>query len=139
MASGSGGGQISTVLVDESFAHGDDAFVERVRQVTSPKYLAALADRWKRDPRPWAREQTLRYLSFPLDRPGHHPLVKRLFKEAEKARDHELMAAFLVAFDRLIRRQRRNRYEYDFQTRQVTQMASLSRKNEPIAIRRRAK
>jgi hypothetical protein len=95
---------ISTTLVDESFATQDEQFVERVRQAASPKYLAALADRWKKDPRPWAREQIFEYLRLPLDRPGHHPLVKRLFKQAEGNADHELMAAFLVAFDRLIRR-----------------------------------
>ena len=54
-----------------------------------------------------ARARFFKYLALPLDRPGHHPLVKRLFKQAEANRDHELMAAFLVAFDRLIRRQRR--------------------------------
>ena len=75
------------MIVDESFAAGDDAFVERVRTISSPKYLAALADRWKKDPRPWAREQIFRYLALPLDRPGHQPVVKRLFKHAEKVGD----------------------------------------------------
>ena len=117
--------QISTVLVDECFATQDDQFIDRVRMVSSLKYLAALADRWKRDPRPWAREQIFKYLALPLDRPGHHPVVKRLFKHAEASRDHELMAAFLVAFDRLVRRQRRFRYEYDFQTRQAQHQEEL--------------
>ena len=76
-------------------------------EVRSPKYLAGLADRWKQDPRPWAREQIFKYLAMPMDRPGHHPVVKRLFKHAEAKADDELMAAFLVAFDRLVRRQRR--------------------------------
>jgi hypothetical protein len=116
---------ISTTLVDESFATQDEQFVERVRRVASPKYLAALADRWKKDPRPWAREQIFEYLRLPLDRPGHHPLVKRLFKQAEGNADHELMAAFLVAFDRLIRRQRRVRYRYDYETRQSWQEEEL--------------
>jgi hypothetical protein len=108
----------STLLVDESFAQQDDQFVERLRSVRSSQYLAAFADRWKQDPRPWAREQIFKYLAMPMDRPGHHPVVKRLFKHAEAKRDDELMAAFLVAFDRLIRRERRTRYRWDFQTRQ---------------------
>ncbi len=112
---------ISTLLVDEAFATQDDQFVERMRLVTSSKYLAALADRWKRDARPWAREQIFRYLALPLDRPGHHPLVKRLFKQSEANRDDELMAEFVVAFDRLVRRQRRMRYHYNYQTRQLAQ------------------
>jgi hypothetical protein len=111
-------GQISTLQVDESFATQDDRFVDQVRKVTAPKYLAGLADRWKIDPRPWARRQIFEYLALPLDRPEHHPLVKRLFKQAEAKRDHQLMGVFLVAFDRLVRRLRRTRYRYDYQSRQ---------------------
>src|SRR5262245_48375382 len=99
--------QPSTLFVDECFARQDEQFVDQMRAVRSPKYLAALADRWKHDPRPWAREQIFKYLALPMDRPGHHPVVKRLFKHAEEKRDDELMAAFLVAFDRLVRRRRR--------------------------------
>jgi hypothetical protein len=120
MSAGSSDSQVSTVLVDESFATGDDQFIDRLRMVTSIKYLAALADRWKKDPRPWARLQIFRYLALPMDRPGHQPVIKRLFKQAEEGRDHELLAAFLVAFDRLVRRQRRTKYTYNFQTYQST-------------------
>lgn len=116
---------MSTLLVDESFATADDRFVELVRQVESAPYLAGLADRWKKDPRPWARQQILNYLALPLDRPGHHPLVKRLFKQAEANRDDELMAVFMVAFDRLVRRKRRMRYHWDFSTRQSSQVEEL--------------
>ncbi len=125
MGAGSRDRQTSTLLVDESFATEDDRFVDRVRMVTAPKYLAALADRWKKDPRPWARRQIFQYLALPLDRAGHHPLVKRLFKHAEAGSDDELMAAFLVAFDRLVRRRRRMRYRYDFATRQSWQEEEL--------------
>ncbi len=107
----------STLLIDELFSRQDGEFIERLREVRSAKYLAALADRWKLDPRPWAREQVIAYLALPMDRPGHHPLVKRLFKHAEAQRDDELMAHFLVAFDRLIRRRRRMAYRFDWQTR----------------------
>jgi len=117
--------QPSTVLVDESFASADDRFVALVREVMSPTYLAALADRWKKDPRPWARRQIFNYFAQPLDRPGHHPLVKRLFKQAEANNDHELMAAFLVALDRLVRRQRRIRYRYNAGTRQTSREEEL--------------
>jgi hypothetical protein len=112
---------ISTLEVDEAFATEDERFVEHVRLVASPKYLAGLADRWKRDARPWAREQIFKYLALPMDRPAHHPLVKRLFKEAEANRDDELMAEFAVVLDRLVRRERRMRYHYNYQTRQLTQ------------------
>ena len=114
MDAGSSDNQISTVLVDESFATEDDQFVDRVRMESAPKYLAALADRWKQDPRSSARQQIFKYLALPLDRAGHHPVVKRLFKQAEASRDDELMAAFLVAFDRFVRHQRRARYATTF-------------------------
>ena len=117
--------QISSLLVDESFGTEDDQFVDRVRMVMAPNYLAALADRWKKDPRPWARRQIFQYLALPLDRVGHHPVVKRQFKQAEASRAHELMAAFVVAFDRLVRRQRRMRYRYNYQTRQSWQEEEL--------------
>jgi hypothetical protein len=117
--------QISTLLVDDSFAAEDDRFVDRVRLVAMSQYLAALADRWKKDPRPWARRQIFEYLSLPLDRAGHHPIVKRLFKQAEASNDHDLMAVFLVAFDRLVRRRRRIRVRYNFRTRQSSQEEEL--------------
>ncbi len=132
MGSGAAGNPVSTILVDDSFAAEDDQFLDRIRSVNSLKYLAGLADRWKKDPRPWAREQIFKYLELPLDRPGHHPLVKRLFKQAEANRDHELMGAFLVAFDRLIRRRRRTRYRYDFRTRQSWQEEELSAPRDQI-------
>jgi hypothetical protein len=125
---------ISTLLVDEAFATQDDQFVDYVRLVAAPKYLAGLADRWKRDARPWAREQIFKYLALPMDRPGHHPVVKRLFKEAEAKRDDELMAEFVVAFDRLVRRQRRMQYHYNYQTRQLTNEEVLfSPRNQILA------
>jgi hypothetical protein len=116
---------ISTMLVDESFASQSEQFVEQVRMANAPRYLGGLADRWKRDPRPWAREQIFVYLALPLDRPGHQPLVKRLFKQAEANRDDELMGAFLLAFDRLVRRQRRKAYRWDSQARQSYQIEEL--------------
>ncbi|MDB5346292.1 MAG: hypothetical protein JWP89_4669 [Schlesneria sp.] len=125
MVTGSHNTPVSTMLVDESFANQDDQFIEQLRTVSNSKYLAGLADRWKKDPRPWAQDQIFQYLTMPLDRPGHHPLVKRLFKHAEENRNHELVGAFLVSFDRLIRRQRRTRYHYDWQTRQSWQEEEL--------------
>src|SRR6266699_2287058 len=114
MVRGSNDNPMSSLLVDESFASQDDEFVARVRMIASSKYLAGLADRWKNDPRSWAREQIFKYLALPLDRPGHHPVVKRLFKHAEASRNHELMAKFMVAFDLMLSPQRPMRFRWDF-------------------------
>jgi hypothetical protein len=113
--SGKGGG--SMLLVEEYFSTGDDRFLSELRLVRSPQSLAGLADRWKRDPRDWARRQILDYLDLPLDLAGHQPLVKRLFKQAEADSNDEQMAAFMTAFDRLVRLRRRTHRHYDWQTR----------------------
>src|SRR6185369_5836026 len=65
------------------------------------------AARWIGDSRPFARAALLDYLSRPLNCYRHEPLVKRLFKLAEKAGDDVLMGAFVAAFDRTIRRVRK--------------------------------
>ena len=122
----------SSVLLDEYFDAADDRFVDEVRKCPSSKKLASLGTRWGGDPRPWARKQMLAYLSQPLDRPGHHPLVKRLFKSAEARKDHEMMAAFLVAFDRLVRRRRTTRYRYDRSAGGVVEEESLVKPRNSI-------
>jgi hypothetical protein len=107
------------LLAEEYFASENPAFLETLRRVNQPKSLAGLADRWKKDPRPWAREQIFAYLAEPLNCPGHQPVIKHLFKHAEEGKDHALMAAFLVAFDRNVRRRIQNKRRWDFTTRSV--------------------
>ncbi|MEZ4300021.1 MAG: hypothetical protein R3B70_34045 [Polyangiaceae bacterium] len=94
----------STLLLDEHFAAGDPRFVDEVLASTAGKKLKSLAERWFSDARPVAREGLLRYIDDGCDRPHHRPLVKALFKKAEAAGDDELMAHFMVAFDRFVRR-----------------------------------
>lgn len=115
----------SILLVEDCFTQGDDRFLYALRNITQPKVLAAFAERWKKDPRPWARAQILAYLELPLDCAGHQPLVKRLFKDAEERKDDELMAAFLVAFDTLVRRIRRKHWAWNSDTRSTTQGEQL--------------
>src|SRR5579863_7752947 len=90
------------LLAEEYFASENPEFLATLRKASQPKSLAALAGRWKKDPRPWARAQIFAYLAQPLNCPGHQPVVKHLFKQAEESADHEMMAAFLVAFDRQV-------------------------------------
>jgi len=97
---------LSPLVVEEYFSTQDPRFLDAVREHVTGPALAALAERWKKDARPWARAQLFAYLDRPLDARGHHVLVKRAFKHAEETRDDELMAAFLVAFDRSARRVR---------------------------------
>ena len=105
------------MLAEEYFATENPAFPETLRKINQPKALAAFADRWEKDPRPWAREQVLAYLAQPLNCPGHQPVVKHLFKHAEENHDYEIMVAFLVALDRQVRREIRTKRRWDFRAR----------------------
>jgi hypothetical protein len=122
------------LLAEEYFASEHEAFLETLRRVDQPKALAALADRWKQDPRPWARAQIFTYLALPLNAPGHQPVVKRLFKHAEAAGDHELMAAFLVGFDRHVRRQIHRRRSWDLRTRTASEEERLVTPRDVIPL-----
>jgi hypothetical protein len=110
----------SLLLAEEYFEREDDRFLDAIRSVAKIEQLAGFAGRWKKDHRPWARQQIFRYLERPLDRQGHQPVVKQLFKQAEEDSDDELMGAFLNAFDRLVRYRRKKQWRYDRQTQQAT-------------------
>ena len=104
----------SLLLVREAFASQSPDFVPVLRNCCDQRGLAGFAEQWIADHRPWAHQQIIAYLDAGLDSPGHQGLVKRLYKAAEARRDDLLMGAFLVAFDRLVRRVRRQRWSYDY-------------------------
>lgn len=91
----------STLLLSEYFDSGDDRFLPELMASNAARKLQVFAPRWWADKRPFARESLLAYIQDGCDRPHHRPLVKKLFKHAEAAADEEVMANFLVAFDRL--------------------------------------
>jgi hypothetical protein len=90
--------------------------VEALRAFHDAETLAGFAARWSRDQRPAARRFLLEYLDRPLNAFRHEPLIKRLFKHAEAAGDDELMARFLVLFDRSMRREEYRRTHYEGHT-----------------------
>jgi hypothetical protein len=100
----------------ELYDAGDPAFVAEIRRITDAPKLGDLAARWYADQRPTARLLLLQYLSEPLNAFRHEPLVKRLFKLGEKAGDDELMAFFLVALDRSVRRVQKKRRRHRSET-----------------------
>lgn len=124
----------SFLLIEEYFASQDERFLTALCQFEGWKPLGAFAHRWIADHRPWARAQLLDYLSRPLNHRGHPSLVKRLFKTAEEKADDELMAAFLVAFDRFVRHKRRTRWNYDWQTRKSEQLEELALKHPAAPV-----
>jgi hypothetical protein len=94
----------SPLLLQEYFSTQDPRFLSYLFEFREDAVLAKFVEQWKRDSRPWAREQIFEYLKHPLSHPGHEPVVKRLFKHAQAERDDELAGAFMIAFDKLVRR-----------------------------------
>jgi hypothetical protein len=93
------------LALEEYFASGDARFRSELVALDAAKQVGAFAERWLKDPRPWARDVMRQFiLDDSFDRPRLKPLVKRLFKRAEEAQDDRVMATFLVAADRSIRR-----------------------------------
>ena len=95
------------LLLQELLERGDPEFVNRLRGVTDADALGRFAERWYANPSPDARRLLLAYLERPLNAYRHEAMIKRLFKRAEAAGDDAVMARFLVAFDRSIRRVQR--------------------------------
>ena len=101
------------LVLEELLERGDPTFVERLRAFHDAETLATFAARWYGDRRPASRRFLLEYLDQPLNAFRHEPLVKRLFKLAEAAGDDEVMARFLVLFDRSLRRETRRRARHE--------------------------
>lgn len=115
----------SSLLLDEHFASGDDRFLDEVLASTAAKRLKSLAQRWYEDARPFAREALLRYIDDGCDRPHHRALVKRLFKLADAAADDEAMGHFMVAFDRLQKRNIRTVEKWDWRSRKQVKSVAI--------------
>ncbi len=101
------------LLLQEMLDRGDPEFVDRLRAIADADALGTFAERWYTNPSAHARRLLLAYLERPLNAFRHEALVKRLFKHAEAAGDDAVMARFLVAFDRSIRRAVRTRRHYE--------------------------
>lgn len=123
----------SKLLLDECFAAADDRFLSEWIKFRSPEILAAGLQQWLADTRPWARQQLVNYLAMDLNFPGHELFVKRAYRHFESARDHEMLAHFLVAFDRLVRRSRISVPRWDRSTREWIQDEHLfARPNKTV-------
>ena len=101
----------------EQFANGEARFVDTLRDIADADELGKFAATWYTDPRPDARLLLHRYLTCPLNALRHEPLVKRLFKLAEAARDDATMAHFLVALDRTVRRKTKTKKRYTYENK----------------------
>jgi len=122
MAKGKAGGGISPLIVEEAFAAGDDRFLDLFAQLADGKDATRIVDKWKRDFRPWARDQLYKFFDGGAKPTGYERLVaKRFFKHAEDKGDDERVGYFLAKFDRLTRRRERTRRRWDYPTRSVVE------------------
>jgi hypothetical protein len=104
------------------FQSGSPEFVEAIRQRVAAVKLADFAKTWYDDSRIEARRFLFAYLERPLNSARHEPLVKRLFKLADKAGDDAVMARFMAALDRTIRRKRGVTQQWNRATRSMEQI-----------------
>lgn len=96
----------SMLLVEQLLAAASPLLLEEILRFgpgSGPK-LGSLGARWYADGRPAVREALLAYVDDGCARAGHKLLVKCLLAHAEREDDAELMAHFLVAFDRIEKR-----------------------------------
>ncbi|WP_425616207.1 hypothetical protein NA78x_006146 [Anatilimnocola sp. NA78] len=119
--------QAALKLAEEYFRQRDPRFVAKLREVRDAKLLAPFVDVWTSGPSDWVCQTISEYISLPLDVTGHQPVVKRLFKWVEKNYSQTLMADFLVAFDRLVRRYRRRQTRHDWDSRTTWEEETLKR------------
>ncbi len=120
------GGEPSWHSTMALFREGSPAFVEQIRLHVNANTLAPFAETWYSDSRVEARRLLFSYLGQPLNSPRHEPLVKRLFKFADNAGDDAVMAHFLVALDRTIRRRRGTAQRWNSKTRSIEQIETIS-------------
>lgn len=117
---------ISPLIVTELYDSGDPAFLATLLAYRGEyKPLLGLIERWKKDRRAWATRARREFVLSRTIQPNARVVFKRLLKQAEADRDHELMSAVLVASDRLIRRKRTKRYTYFRAGTQVTEVLTL--------------
>ena len=103
------------LVLEEKLERGDPSFVDDLRTVSMPKSWPA-SHALVHGQTTGFRRLLLAYLDRPMNAFRHEPLVKRLFKQAEAAGDDEVMAEFLVMFDRSVRREQRRRVHVEWRT-----------------------
>ena len=119
----------SSLMLEECFAAADDRFLDEWVRFSRPEFLARFIERWMTDSQPWARQQLIRYLQRDLNFPGHEVVVKRMYKHFQTTGDHELLAHFMVAFDRFVRRSRIDCGLWNLKTREYVREEKLFAKS----------
>ena len=126
----------SWLLCEELLEQGDAGFVDELRRIHDADRLTGFAKTWYGDRRPQARQFLLAYFDYPISAYRHEGLVKGIFKLAETAGDDELMGRMMVALDRTVRRERRQRHRYDWSTGDTWTEESIRIPHDTVMPRR---
>lgn len=119
----------SSLMFEECYAAADERFLDEWVRFSRPEFLSRFVERWITDSRPWARQQIIQYLQRDLNFPGHEVVVKRMCKHFYSTGDHELLAHFMVAFDRFVRRCRVDNSWWNRETRETIREEKLFAKS----------
>jgi hypothetical protein len=112
-----GNAGVSLLVVEEAFSAADDRFLDLFAQLADGKDATRIVDKWKRDFRPWARQQLHKFFGHSRYTGYERLVAKRFFKHAEEKGDDERVGFFMARFDRLSRRRERKRRRWDYATR----------------------
>jgi hypothetical protein len=118
----------SSLMLEECFAAENERFLEEWVRFNHPEFLSRFLERWLADSRPWTRQQIVQYLHRDLNFPGHEVVIKRMCKHFFTVGDHELLAHFMVAFDRMVRRRRIVHSNWNLQHQEVSREERLTAK-----------
>ena len=118
---------ISPLILAELYEAGDEAFLEHlVRHRGSFKPLLPVVEKWKKDPRPWARGLRISFARDGRLTGDNRVVFKRLFKQAWHDGDHDLMGAFMHRTDGFLRRRRATRYVWENRTTRTVEVLRSS-------------
>jgi hypothetical protein len=116
--------------MDILLVQADPRLLSAIQSCTASEWLGDFGSRWYQEGRPETRALLHRFLEQSITTPGPPPhfraFYKRIFKLAEKTKDHATMARFLVCFDRMKVRHLRAKRAWDSELKRYFQVAKYS-------------
>ncbi|TWT92956.1 hypothetical protein [Neorhodopirellula pilleata] len=122
----------SLLVVRQLLDQADGSFLDELCRIEDADKLGSFAREFLDDRRSHVRAGLLAYIDVAMSQYRHEALVKRLFKLAEAASDDEVMARFMVALDRSVRREVRTRRSWDWVAREATEETYIDKRDQSM-------
>jgi hypothetical protein len=122
----------SLLVVRQLLDQADGSFLDELCRIEDADKLGGFAREFFDDRRSHVRAGLLAYIDLAMSQYRHEALVKRLFKLAEAAADDEVMARFMVALDRSVRREVRTRRSWDWVARELTEETYIDKRDQSM-------